>query len=730
MWRQWIHLILFVAIVVAATGGAAYGAFDPLKDAALVGWWTFDEGSGTVAADSSPNGNDGTLNGGAEWVPGVYGTAINFNGTDAYVGTEQSLLDNADDFTMAGWVMARNSAASRIGLFGQNDLIEMGFMNGNAEVWTAASGTTNTPWTFPDTEWHHVAVVDQGTDMLIYLDGQEAGSGAGAATHGTAAFSFNIGGGGVWDGTGNFFDGQIDDVALFTRALTAEEIATIMLGVASAELASNPVPADEAIDIPRDDDLSWTPGEFAVTHDVYLGTSLEDVNDATRTDPRDVLVSQDQTDSTFDPGRLEFGLTYYWRIDEVNGAPDNTIFKGDVWSFEVEPFAYPVENIVATSNAISEEGVGPERTVDGSGLNADDQHSTVANDMWLGVPAGADPIQLLYEFDQVYKLHEMLVWNYNVMFEMMLGFGLKDVTVEYSENGTDWIVLGDVVFAQATARADYTANTTVEFGGVAVKSVRLTVNSGYGMLGQFGLSEVRFLFIPAHAREPQPADGETDVSPKDVLAWRAGREAALHEVYLSTDEAAVADGTALVDTVAESSLPLSGLDVEFGSVYFWKVNEVNEAEAISTWEGAVWSCVTEEFALIDGFEEYDNEDNRIYDTWIDGFTNGTGSTVGYFEAPFAEQTIVNSGAQSMPLEYNNMAAPFYSEGERELGPMNLTTNAADSLRLFVSGQAPAFVETADGSILMNAIGVDIWDVTDEGRLAYKQLSGNGSITAL
>jgi len=420
---------------------------------------------------------------------------------------------------------------------------------------------------------------------------------------------------------------------------------------------------------------------------------------------------------------LEFGQTYYWRIDEVNAAPDSTIFKGEVWNFTAEPFAYPVENIIVTSNAASDPSAGPENTINGSGLNELDQHSTAASDMFLGVP-GAEPVVLAYEFDKVYKLHEMLAWNYNVQFELMLGFGLKSVAVEYSENGADWIALGDIEFAQATARANYAANTTVEFNGVAAKYVRLTVNSGWGPMGQYGLSEVRFLYIPAQAREPQPTDGATAVDPSTVLSWRAGRDALSHEIYLSVDEQAVADGTALVDAVSDCSYAASALD--FGSTYFWKVNEVQETES---WEGAVWGFSTQEFALIDDFESYNDEDNLIYEAWIDGWVNETGSTVGYLEAPFAEKSIVHSGGQSMPLQYANGASPFYSEAEYDMGGMDIDTNAADSLRLFVAGLAPAFNEAADGTILMNGIGADIWGTNDQFRYAYKSLTGNGSMIA-
>jgi len=302
----------------------------------------------------------------------------------------------------------------------------------------------------------------------------------------------------------------------------------IILAIAP-ESARSPDPVNEATDVPRDMALGWAPGEGATAHDVYLGTSFDDVNTASRVDPMDVLLSEGQTSLTFEAPRLEFGQTYYWRIDEVLAGGE--IFKGEAWSFTVEPFAYAVEGVVATSNAASDPGVGPERTVDLSGLNEADEHSTANADMWLGLPSGADPVWLQYDLGMVHKLHEMLIWNYNVQFEPVLGFGLKDVTISYSTDGAEWAVLGDVVFAQATAQPGYVANTTVDFGGVAVRFVKITVISNYGGLPQYGLSEVRFLQIPAAAREPEPAADAADVSVDSLLSWRAGREAGSHDVY-------------------------------------------------------------------------------------------------------------------------------------------------------------------------------------------------------
>ncbi len=500
---------------------------------------------------------------------------------------------------------------------------------------------------------------------------------------------------------------------------------TAILVKGSREKAAGPNPDDGATNVLRDAILSWTAGEFAVTHDVYFGTAFDDVNTASRADPMDVLVSQGQPTTSYVPSALlEYGQTYYWRIDEVNGAPDNTIFQGEVWSFTTEPLAAPITDIVATSNIAPEPDSGPENTINGSGLNEAGGHSINAGDMWLIAPGGETP-WILYGFNRVYKLQQMLVWNYNVQFEKVLGFGLKDVIVEYSADGVDWVSLEPIQFAQATARANYAANTTVDFGGVPAKYVRLTATSAWGVMGQYGLSEVEFLAIPVHAALPEPADAADETDIHLSLAWRPGREAVSHEVYFAADEQAVADGTAAVAVTGDSSYDPGVLD--YGRMYYWRVDEVNEAEALSLWEGDVWRFMTREFGVVDDFESYDDDTNRIYDTWLDGWANETGSTVGYMEAPFAEQQIVEGGIQSMPLAYDNSAAPFYSEAQYDLGPADWTMGRPDRLRLYFRGYPVAFVQRTDGTVVVGGQGTDIWGTSDQFRYVYKQLSGDGSI---
>jgi hypothetical protein len=121
----------------------------------------------------------------------------------------------------------------------------------------------------------------------------------------------------------------------------------------------------------------------------------------------------------------------------------------------------------------------------------------------------------------------------------------------------------------------------------------------------------------------------------------------------------------------------------------------------------VWSFTAADFLIVDNFESYTDEEGvgaRIYETWADGYSDSSsGSTVGYVDPPFCEQTIVHGGRQSMPLDYNNVNAPFFSEAKREWStPQNWTVNGVDTLTLYFrgnsgNGQEKLYVTLTDGT---------------------------------
>jgi hypothetical protein len=477
-----------------------------------------------------------------------------------------------------------------------------------------------------------------------------------------------------------------------------------------------PVPADRATDVRRDGTvLSWRAHEKAVSHEVYLGTDRDGVTQATTASP---LFRGRQSTNAFDPGRLELGKTYYWRVDEVQA--DGTVVKGYVWSFTVEPVSISLAGtrITATASSANSNDEGPGKTVDGSGLSSAGLHSADKTHMWISAMTDPGPVWIQYEFDAVYKLQQMLVWNHNTDVEPVIGFGAKDVTIDLSNDGTVWTPLGTPVhLAQAPGTAGYAANTTVDLGGAAAKYVRITIAANWGgLLKQYGLAEVRFLVIPVTAREPQPAAGATNVDPRTLLSWRAGRDAAKHQVYLSTDANEVRKGTALAGTVTEASFDASS-GLQLGKTYYWKVNEVNDAAQPPVWEGQVWSFSTAPVIVVDDMESYNDVEGtgtRIYETWLDGWsTPANGSQVGYDSAPFAERTIVHGGRQAMPLRYDNSTAA-YSEAARTFDPpqdwtlfgvKGLTlwfhgnpTNTAATMYVKINGRKVAYDGDA-GSIL-------------------------------
>jgi len=493
------------------------------------------------------------------------------------------------------------------------------------------------------------------------------------------------------------------------------------------------VPLPYTLGVPRDVVLSWPSTNSAQAYDVYFGTSFEDVNSADRGNPRGVLVSQDQTTTTYDPpGLLEFDRTYYWRIDEVGADPDLTICRGPVLEFTTETYAYPITNIIATASSSLVDCM-PESTINGAGLDRNDGHSMSATDMWLSDFGEPTPVWIQYEFNRVYALHEMWVWNHNLIAEHDLGFGFRNVSVQYSTNGIDWTTLPDMEFAQATGQDGYAHDTTLSFGGVSAKYVKLTANSNWsGGTAPCGLSEVRFFYIPLSSSKPSPSSGQKSVDLDAILTCKAGREAVSHLVYFSTDQEAVANGTALVGTVTDTSFDPGPLDM--GRTYYWRIDEVNDAVTPNICRGEIWSFSTKEYLVLDDFESYTDNDadgQAIWQTWIDGLdVPGNGSQVGKIMPPYAERIVVHGGNQSMSMDYDNNQSSLYSEAERTFSPVkDLTVNGADTLMLYFRGNPIDFLERADGSIQMSGGGADIWSASDQFRFAYKQLSGDGSIVA-
>ncbi|MCU0914849.1 MAG: Ig-like domain-containing protein, partial [Planctomycetes bacterium] len=422
--KLWFNLLLVLGI---AAGWASAQSLVPIDPATVTNGHAYlMDNVGANVPDDSANNVNGNLVGSPQIVAGLNGNALKLNGTSDGVHIPDAATINTSVHQNKTIIVVFNCA--NVGKTEKQVVFEEGGSTRGISIyvhqglvyaagWNKADYTPQwTPGTFlsapiGSNEWHAVAAVLRGGDagqkddkFEMWLDGKLIGKGPGGELR---SRSDDTGVGTVRGQTmahdailnaGFWFEGLVDEIWILNQALAPDVLGAI--GV-SATKASDPVPANGATDVPRDVTVSWTPSESAGTHDVYWGTAFNDVNAASRADPKGVLVGQGQTATQYDPaGQLQYGQTYYWRIDEVNATADQTIFKGETWSFTVEPYGYPVKPVAATASS-SQAGMGPEKTIDGSGLTGD-LHGTVETTMWTS--AGVPPNWIQYEFDRVYRL--------------------------------------------------------------------------------------------------------------------------------------------------------------------------------------------------------------------------------------------------------------------------------------------------------------------------------------
>jgi len=430
--------------------------------------------------------------------------------------------------------------------------------------------------------------------------------------------------------------------------------------------ARKPDPHDGAIHEDTWVSLSWEPGDFAVSHDVYVGDNFDNVNEATIDSPE---FRGNQTSTFFVigfpgfpyPDGLVPGTTYYWRIDEVNPDDPNSPWKGYVWNFSIPP----------------KKAYNPD-------------------------PAdGADSV------------------DPTVVLSWTAGFGSKLHTVFFGDNFDE--------VDSATVGVP-TGMTTYSPGPLTLAKTYYWRVDEFDGLGTYK-GDVWSFTTQGGVGNPNPANGAVDITQTPILTWISGVYAASHEVYFGTDPDAVRNATTASPeykgskTLGDESYDPGKLAWE--ATYYWRIDEVNNLNPDSPWKGNVWSFTTAGFAIVEDFESYTDNDaagEAIWQTWVDGFgVADNGAQVGYLMPPYCEQTIVHGGSQSMPLLYINEAGVTNSEAtlsltatkdwtEEGVAELSLwvrgdSANAAEPLYVAVSNAAggPALMAQGDPSTATNTI---------------------------
>jgi tetratricopeptide (TPR) repeat protein len=211
--------------------------FGTVELAGLLGWWKLDESGGFIAADSSGNGHNGTLQGDPTWRPGdgKIGGALEFDGEDDYVEIEdETSFDITGQVTLSMWVktndtgnnennpyVAKGDHSYAIKHYGDNS-IEFFIYDGD---WYAVQHSVDS--SFNDS-WHHLVGAYDGTQLRLYVDGLQQGTADHTGSIATSDFAVNIGRNS--EHTDRLYDGLIDDVRIYNYALTEDEIVSLSKG--------------------------------------------------------------------------------------------------------------------------------------------------------------------------------------------------------------------------------------------------------------------------------------------------------------------------------------------------------------------------------------------------------------------------------------------------------------------------------------------------------------------
>jgi len=403
-----------------------------------------------------------------------------------------------------------------------------------------------------------------------------------------------------------------------------------------SKTAYNPNPADGAKFLALDATLSWTAGFGAKLHTVYFGDNADTVANAVGGLPQG-------TPSYKPAAALVAAKTYYWRVDEFDGT---ATYKGDVWSFTT----------AKTTGGVKGQYFG--------GMNFGSLALTRTDpkiDFSWGTAApdplvGADNYSVRWTGEVEAAFTETYTFYTNSDDGVRLWVDGKSLVSNWTDHGN----------TEDSGTIDLVAGNFYSFQmemyentGDAVAQLRWSsAHTPKQIIPQAALS------LPLRANSPSPANGIVGVKlSSTLLTWSAGDLAASHEVYFGTDSAAVANATkASPEYKGSKTKGSESYDpgkLTWDTTYYWRVDELNTDGTTS--KGSLWSFSTGAFLLVDDFETYNDIDppaatsNRIFDKWIDGFATPAtnGALVGNNLPPYAEQTVVHGGSQSMPYAYSN-----------------------------------------------------------------------------
>jgi len=390
----------------------------------------------------------------------------------------------------------------------------------------------------------------------------------------------------------------------------------------------SPDPADGAVLRDTWVTFAWASGDYAASHDVYLGENYDDVAAGTGD-----TFQGNQTDNYFTigfpgfpyPDGLVPGTTYYWRIVEVDESNPDSPWEGPVWSFSIAP-----KSAFGPDPVDASESVDPNVT-----LSWEPGYGAILHYVYFGD-----------DYDVVSSAAGAMPWGASTYSP-----GTLDLEKTYY-----WRV--DAFHGVETFKGDIWSFSTPGAVGNPLPSN--------------GAVDVTQVLSLTWAASDSAASHQVYFG-TDIDAVRSA-------------------DTASPQYKGSKNLGSESFDpgkLQWDTVYYWRVDEVEAGG--TTQKGMVWSFTTASFLIVDDFESYNDLDpadpasNRIFNVWLDGFGDQTnGSLVGYDIPPFTERNIVHGGSQSMPMSYDNSVGK--SEATSVLTyPRDWTEKGVNTLTIWFMG---------------------------------------------
>lgn len=589
---------------------------DTYTPIATQSWWKLDETTGTTAADSSGNGHNGTLKvetgeqvaNGFLWQPsgGVVGGAIRFDGDGPSGENPQPRIEipttgmSPAAGTVALWVnladpvpVNDDNRSGNIYFFGayssSADRIQLSTYSGAKLRYTIGSesyaGTAG--YQFTRGQWTHIAIIWSSGNYTVYVDGALNTSGTyNASTFDVLPATAEIGNSGDTN-KGVSMHGLIDDVRIYNQQLTADEVFGIYGG------ASNPSPANGAINVPNNKLLNWSAGSGATSHNVYFGT----------TNPPIFRIGT--TNGTYNPGGLSYASLYYWRIDEVKAG--GVVIAGKVWSFST---LYPpaAASGPVPSNTAASVGLTTDLSwTAGSGAASHDVYFGTANPPSFAVNQTAvvyDTGTMDPEVTYYWRINERnaagvtagALWSFTTTARRATnpvpanGATSVSITAGLSWTAGFGATSRDVYFGSTNPLPLAVSNITVTNYQLPTLSYstqyywQVDEKSSAGVAtGQlWSFTTVPPPPPPGKATVLSPVSGAIGISLNPALSWTAGTGATSHNVYFG-------DSNPPSFVVTQTSTSYTAGPLLNDTTYYWRIDGTNYS---GTTAGDLWSFTT------------------------------------------------------------------------------------------------------------------------------------------